>query len=221
MTIPSLTSLQNVTIPTTFEDALLKLNSSLPSLTDLKTKLDAIIDTPFELLKTQINETRLEIAASFNSSILPVPSLQSLAATDANSLNAQLCSGLDTSLVDDTANALHKLATVAIGLMFFVLILIWVGLMLWEWKRWHALTGVIEEVEQEWKRDDALGKERDAWKTVAIVEHPILEKYGTRVLDRFAKRERTKTNIRWYCEYTFPLHTVLSHQAHTLLQYPI
>lgn len=40
--IPSLNSLANVTLPTGFEDALLKLNSSLPTLDELRDKLDAM-----------------------------------------------------------------------------------------------------------------------------------------------------------------------------------
>lgn len=38
--IPSLSALQNVTLPSDIEDSLIKLNSSLPSLSDLKSKLD-------------------------------------------------------------------------------------------------------------------------------------------------------------------------------------
>lgn len=40
--IPSLSALNNVTIPTGFEDSLVKLNSSLPTLDDLRDKLDAV-----------------------------------------------------------------------------------------------------------------------------------------------------------------------------------
>lgn len=38
--IPSLSSLQNVTLPTTFQDSLTKLNSSLPTLDDVRQSLD-------------------------------------------------------------------------------------------------------------------------------------------------------------------------------------
>ena len=38
--IPSLSALQNVTLPSDIQDGLVKLNSSLPSLSDLKSKLD-------------------------------------------------------------------------------------------------------------------------------------------------------------------------------------
>lgn len=41
-TIPSLNALANVTLPTDFEDALVKLNASLPTLDDLRDSLDAL-----------------------------------------------------------------------------------------------------------------------------------------------------------------------------------
>lgn len=40
--IPSLDSLQNVQIPTGFEDALRNLNNSLPTFQDIKEKLEAV-----------------------------------------------------------------------------------------------------------------------------------------------------------------------------------
>ena len=40
--IPSLDALQNVTLPTDFEDSLKKLNNSLPGLSDLKDKVDSM-----------------------------------------------------------------------------------------------------------------------------------------------------------------------------------
>jgi len=40
--IPSLDALNNVTLPTDFEDALTKLNSSIPSLSDLRDKIDSM-----------------------------------------------------------------------------------------------------------------------------------------------------------------------------------
>ena len=188
--------MQNVIVPTTFEDSLIKLNTSLPSLSDLKQKLDDIISTPFELLKKEINETRFEIVASFNDSALPVPSLKQLSADGSSALKQELCGDLDTSLIDDTANALHKLSTVAIGLMFLLLILIWTALCFYEWRQWRALKNTIETVEEDWKRDDA----RDAWRVVAIVEHPLLERYGRRVFDRFKMGETAEMNTRWYRE---------------------
>ncbi|KAK4685364.1 hypothetical protein P7C73_g4789, partial [Tremellales sp. Uapishka_1] len=197
ISIPSLTALENVTVPTGFESTLLKLNSSLPTLSDLKAKMDSIIDTPFELLIAQINQSRIDIAASFNSSILPVPSLTSLSADDANSLNNQLCSGLDTALIDDTASALNKLSNVAIGLTFLLLFICWGVLCFWEWRKWKAMRDRVETLEEEWAREGKM----DSWRVVAVVEHPILEKYGSRVLKRVTSSPKTRTNLRWYLAY--------------------
>ncbi|ODN97311.1 plasma membrane fusion protein PRM1 [Cryptococcus wingfieldii CBS 7118] len=196
-TIPSLSFLANVTIPTTFEDGLLTLNSSLPTLNDLKEKMNEIIDTPFELLISEINSTRLEMAASFNSSILPVPSLSSLSASSGNDLSNELCSDLDTSLIDDTAKALHKLSSIAIGLMFLLLFLVWAALAIWEWRKWKIMKDTVETIQEEWQHDGR----SDAWRMVAIVEHPVLERYSSHVLNRVSKSPRTRTNIRWFMSY--------------------
>ncbi|WVQ81342.1 hypothetical protein IAT38_003465 [Cryptococcus sp. DSM 104549] len=195
--IPSLSFLANVTIPTTFEDSLVTLNSSLPTLAELKDKMNEIIDVPFEALIAQINATRLEMAASFNDSILPVPSLTTLSANSANDLNNELCTDLDTSLIDDTANALHKLSNVAIGLMFLLLFLVWAALAVWEWRKWRVMKNTVEAVEDEWRREGRA----DAWRMVAIVEHPVLEKYSSQILERLAPRARTRTNMRWFLSY--------------------
>jgi hypothetical protein len=40
--VPSLDSLQNVTIPTDFEDSLIKLNSSLPTFQEIKDKVNSL-----------------------------------------------------------------------------------------------------------------------------------------------------------------------------------
>lgn len=194
--IPELSALENVTIPTTFEDSLIKLNNSMPNLDELRTMLNDLVDTPFEELKSSINSTRLEMAASFNETILPTVSLQTLAASDSSNLQNELCNGLDTSLIDDTANALHKLSNVAIGLMFLLLFLCWAALCVWEWYRWRAMKQTVEAVQMEMDRGQT-----SAWRMVAVVEHPILERYGTRILDRFTQQDRTRNNIRWFFSY--------------------
>ncbi|WWC91031.1 uncharacterized protein L201_005971 [Kwoniella dendrophila CBS 6074] len=195
--IPSLDFLANVTVPTGFEDSLIKLNSSLPTMIELKEKMNAIIDVPFEALIKEINETRIEMASSFNSTLLPVPSLSSLSSNKANDLRNDLCTNLDTSLIDNTAKSLHKLSNIAIGLMFLLLFLIWLALAIWEWRKWKTLKDTVETVEDEWKRE----KNVDAWRMVAIVEHPILEKYSSSILGRLSPSGRSRTNIRWFLSY--------------------
>lgn len=54
---PDLSALNNVTLPTTFEDGLLALNSSLPTLNDFKQKMNELIELPFEALRQEINNS--------------------------------------------------------------------------------------------------------------------------------------------------------------------
>lgn len=54
---PDLSALDNVTLPSSFEQGLVNLNSSLPTLDELRTKMDEIIQGPFEKLKVEINSS--------------------------------------------------------------------------------------------------------------------------------------------------------------------
>lgn len=51
-------ALNNVTIPTTLQDNLVQLNDSLPTLAELRDKVNSIIEIPFESLKTQVNSSK-------------------------------------------------------------------------------------------------------------------------------------------------------------------
>jgi len=196
ITIPSLSALENVQIPTNFEDSLVRLNQTIPSLTELKDKMAQVLAIPFDKLKLEINETRLELAASLNASILPTPPLSSLSAKYADDMTNVLCSDLDTSIIDDTAKALHHMSSVAIGLMFLALFICWAVLCIWEWRRYRAMKLAAEEVEREWERE----KNIDVYRMIAIVEDPVLERYGSMVLQRVAPKPRTRMNLRWYSE---------------------
>lgn len=195
--IPSLAFLQNVTIPTTFEDSLIKLNKSLPTLDEVRTLLDKVIDMPLDKLIGEINVTRHEIATQINDSILPTPSLHSLGAGNAAQLQAELCNNVDTSLIDDTAKALHTLGTTAIALMILLIILGWCVLAFWEWRRWHCMKQSVEAVQTEL----ATHGSTDAWMLVSAVEHPVIYRYGVPVLRRVAPTPRLSANLRWFMSY--------------------
>ncbi|TXT09106.1 hypothetical protein VHUM_02580 [Vanrija humicola] len=195
--IPSLRFLHNVTIPTTFEDSLIKLNQSLPTLDEVRGLLDKVIDMPLDKLIKEINVTRHEIAAQINDSILPTPSLHSLGAGNAAQLQAELCSNVDTSLIDDTAKALHTLGTTAIALMILLIILGWCVLAFWEWQRWRCMKQSVEAVQTELASHGA----PDAWMVVSAVEHPVLYRYGVPVLRKVAPTPRLRANLRWLLSY--------------------
>ncbi|GMK56113.1 hypothetical protein CspeluHIS016_0211690 [Cutaneotrichosporon spelunceum] len=192
--IPSLNLLSNVTISTGFEDSLLRLNGSLPSLGELRDKMNTLINTPFEALKAEINETRLEIANRLNASTFPVPALQTL--RQGSGLRGELCGDLDTGFIDDTAAALHKLGGIAIGLMVLALLLGWGALAFYQWQRWRALKETVAAVEGEWRREAP-----NAWTTVAVVDAPLIERYAVPLMNKAGVKPRTRNNIRWLLSY--------------------
>ncbi|KAJ6570421.1 hypothetical protein B0H10DRAFT_2353933 [Mycena sp. CBHHK59/15] len=68
---PDMSSLQSLTLPTTFEDQLNNLNTKLPTLNELRQIVDNIINTPFSDLKADINTTFASL--STDPSIFPIP----------------------------------------------------------------------------------------------------------------------------------------------------
>lgn len=197
--IPALSSLENVTIPTTFEDDLIKLNSSIPSLDELRDAIDNLIDTPFEALKAKLNATMLNLTSTFNSSVLPVPeypSRQYASLAASNSTSSDLCAGVDTGFLDDVANNLARLVKISIGLVVLAAFLAWLAFMTWEWWVWKKMGEQAEQVATTVAREGRV----NGWQVVHIVEHPVLERYMASVLPRLSRRRQIQDNWRWLCE---------------------
>lgn len=68
--------LDNVSLPHGFMDALVSLNSSLPTLDELKSGMNSIVSTPFVALRSDINGTLGN--ATVDLSLLPIPAKQSI-----------------------------------------------------------------------------------------------------------------------------------------------
>lgn len=74
---PNLDFLNNVGIPDDFLNALVGLNDSLPTLDELKQKMNGVIAIPFEALRTDI-KTDLG-NATFDRTLFPVPDKEQMA----------------------------------------------------------------------------------------------------------------------------------------------
>lgn len=74
--VPSLDFLNNVTLPTDMLNALSSLNASIPTLAELRDKMDSIIAIPFEDLRAEINGTLKD--ATVDRSLMPVPARSTL-----------------------------------------------------------------------------------------------------------------------------------------------
>lgn len=160
---------------------------------DLRNYTEALIAIPFNKLREDINQTRFNITSGLNESMLPVPPLQQLGAQRGDTLAKELCSDLDTSVIDRTARALYKLGTAGIVALCLVVVLGFAVLAFWQWMEWRAIKASVELVES--------SGVRDPWAIVAMVQHPMMEQRVQPMLDRWNLQPRTRNNLRWFCEY--------------------
>ncbi|KAI0288790.1 hypothetical protein BC826DRAFT_1098652 [Russula brevipes] len=201
--IPSLDSLQNVTLPTDFQDSLTKLNASLPSIAVLKHTVNDLLDTPFELVKAEINTTFAGL--SFNSSILPVPDRSTVT----------FCDDLDTSLVDDLARGLLKLANIGLVLIAILILLLLVGYSLLEWYKWRSLKRHLEYTRKAWVADPTvvhIGPASAPMMTLsdhnllmlhADSTHPLLTRLAYKLSALFRLSRSHHINLCWFFRYIF------------------
>ncbi|KAJ7646929.1 plasma membrane fusion protein PRM1 [Roridomyces roridus] len=202
--VPDLSALENVTLPQSFTDAINNLNSTIPTFTELKQLIDQFVDTPFEVLKADINETFSGI--SFNSSVLAVPELNTLS----------FCSDLDTSFIDDLGHDLvqvAKIGTVIIIILIFVLI----GLnCLLEWYKWRCQRRHLEYTRQAWTSDPTLFNktatgglpnitlsDHNLLMLQADGAHPLLTRIANRISATLRLSPSKHINLRWFLHYVF------------------
>ncbi|UZJ57166.1 hypothetical protein CBS101457_006486 [Exobasidium rhododendri] len=191
---PDLSALSNVTIPNTLQDSLLQLNSSLPTLADLKARIDDLIQTPFESLKLQVNTTINNF--SFNQSTLPVPEMQSISYCNAS---------LDTQPLNDLANDLKKVEYIGVGLLIFVGLVFLTFNLLREWYSWRSLNTHVARTRQAFERSREQEKEqilitdRGLMSLLQLSTHPLLADWGLKAAERMGIRSRSgKTCLRWW-----------------------
>lgn len=189
--VPSLTSLENITLPHEIQDGLVKLNATLPTLQQLKQSMDALIETPFEEMKREVNATLASF--QFNHSVFPVPEMQ----------NVTFCDRIDTSPLDELGNALKNVARwglVALLLIAIVVMLIGVA---WEWWKWQKEVKAVERTRSLWlaqrssahsdgndKFCDNILKTENLMSLLTISQHPLISFCSLNYCKRLGIRTR-------------------------------
>ena len=221
LSVPSLDALQNVTLPTDFEDALNKLNASLPTVSDLKDKVNALyvlyssnpllclclhcsLDTPFEALKADINNTFSGL--SFDSTVLPIPEQNTLS----------FCGQLDTSVVDDLGRDLLKATKIGIVILIFLALLLLAGNCALEWYKWRCMKFHLENTRQAWMSDPTIYHTGPARSTPSMTltdhnlmmlhansTHPLLTRIAYAISRRFRMSPSQHTHLQWFFHYVF------------------
>ncbi|CAE6424032.1 unnamed protein product [Rhizoctonia solani] len=206
--IPALSGLDNIKIPTDLQDGLAKLNSTLPTLDQLRDTVDKIIAIPFNEIKKEINETFASPAMRFNTSVLAVPARS----------NIQFCDGLDTSIVDDLGRDLRKIGRIGIVLLLLALVLLILGAMAVEWYKWRVLQGELERTREAWSTDSnvqhpQLGGYQGVPMMVmsddnlmllhATQQHPLLSALANRLANALKLSATSYTHLRFFFAYVF------------------
>ncbi|KAI0663471.1 hypothetical protein C8Q70DRAFT_950033 [Cubamyces menziesii] len=203
--IPSLDALQNVTLPTDFEDSLKKLNNSLPSLSDLKDKVDSIVDTPFELLKKDINDTFAGL--SFDVNALPVPEQNTVT----------FCDQMDTSVVDDLGRDLVKAVKIGIVIMIILIFLLIAANCALEWYKWRVMKQHMQRTREAWMSDPAVQHVTYSKTNVPVVDmsdhnlmclqatsaHPLLMKLANKLSTLLRLSPSQYIHLQWFFHYVF------------------
>ncbi|GJJ06455.1 hypothetical protein Clacol_000647 [Clathrus columnatus] len=202
--IPSLNALNNVTLPTDFETALLKLNSSLPSLSDLRSSIDNLIDTPFELVKKEINETFFGL--TFNESLLAVPQSDTIS----------FCGQLNTGVIDDLGQELIKVAKIGVILLIVLALLLVAGNCLLEWYKWRSLHRHLERTRRAWTSDPTVYHlnvnsstpvlqmtDHNLLCLHATSMHPLLARIANRLATIFRLSPTQYTHLQFFFHYVF------------------
>ncbi|KAF5380251.1 hypothetical protein D9757_008198 [Collybiopsis confluens] len=200
---PDLSALNNVTLPSGFQDSLNKLNSSLPTFSQLKDDINAILDSPFELLKKDINDTFAGL--SFDSSLLAVPEQNEVT----------FCDQLDTSVVDDLGQDLIKIAKIGV-IIIILLALLLVGFnCLLEWYKWRCQKAHLEYTREAWTTDPTVSHVKGmGGPAVTLTDHNLLMLQAngahpliTRIVNQLSARlhfsPTTHINLSWFLHYIF------------------
>ncbi|THH33317.1 hypothetical protein EUX98_g878 [Antrodiella citrinella] len=201
--IPSLSGLQNVTLPSDFETALTSLNNSLPTLSQLKDDLESIVDTPFELVKKDINDTFEGIV--FDRATLPVPAVNTVS----------FCDQMDTSVVDNLGRDLVKITKIGTIILIAVAILLILANCALEWYRWRCLKAHLRYTREAWTSDPSLYY--NGSKTAPIVDlsdhnllmlqassqHPLLMRLANTMTAIMRLSPSQYIHLQWFFHYVF------------------
>ncbi len=161
----------------------------------------ARIDTPFELVKQDINATFANITLTPDG--LPVPQLNTIS----------FCGQLDTSVIDDIGHDLIKL--VKIGIVIIVLVaLLLVGLnCLLTWYKWRCMKNHLEYTRQAWSTDPTIVhvkasvspqvtlSDHNLIMLQANSEHPLITRIMNTLSSRFHLTPTQHTYTQWFLHY--------------------
>ncbi|KAK9237101.1 hypothetical protein V1525DRAFT_404956 [Lipomyces kononenkoae] len=191
LSIPEISELENLTIPSSINEHLAGLQSDLPTFSDVKNATSSAIRYPFEILRSVVNSSFSDY--TFNRSLLPVPTKDSVA----------FCSddpGIQ-NFFDDISSLVHTLFKISIIVLIVVAILAMLPmgyLDLYHWRRFRRRVYILTRSLQ---RTD---KYLDPIDSFHVATHPLSAFVGLYVT-RPIESIKNKVMLRWLIAYvTYP-----------------
>lgn len=202
--LSSFDALGNITIPTDFENALIQLNNSLPTVSSIKDSIKDLVDTPFETVKTDINNTFFGL--TFDASVLPVPEQNTVS----------FCGNLDTSSIDNLGNDLLWITKIITIVLIAFLLLLLAGHCAIEWYKWRCLQRHLRYTREAWLSDPTVyhSNPSQGIPTVTLsdhnllmlqtdAQHPLLTRIANSLSARFRFTPSQHIHLRWFLHYIF------------------
>ena len=167
------------------------------------TNVDSV-DTPFELLKKDINETFGGL--SFDVTALPLPSQNTVT----------FCDQMDTSVVDDLGRDLVKVVKIGTIVLIFLIILLIAANCALEWYKWRSMKTHFQRIRDGLVSDPDVKTSRapDGRLMVGMSDHDLMSIEGTmshplvtkvvnklELLLRLSKPKKDK--LIWFFHYVF------------------
>lgn len=173
--------LENAQLPSSVDQGLDKLNSTLPTFNDVSNFTQNVLRFPFEEVKKLINESLGDY--TFNRSTLPVPAREQMTFCDGND-------GIN-SFFNGISDISHTAKKVFIALLVIAAILVCIPVAWSELRRWRSMKD----------RSQLVGKEaHDPMDVVYIVSRPYTAGAGIAAASRFSNSRR-QILVRWVIAY--------------------
>ena len=203
-TVPSADQLARIQIPTDFENSLRALNSTIPTLDDIRNKLDQVLGIPFNLLKKEINETFLNAQQSFVATPLPVPA----------GSNVTFCDQMDLTVIDDLSKDIAGLARVGLLVLVGVILVLILAYAAIQWYSQRSLLVSLQRARDQWFTDNIMDQSEKAtqrWEPTdenlliihAYIEHPLWSRFIYALSGRFNWSRETTNALGWFGAYVF------------------
>jgi hypothetical protein len=198
--------IRNFNIPDTFQQQVIALNSSLPTLDQLRGRLDQLVGVPFNLVRSQMNTTFSQVSNQIGNVTIPVPALRTV----------EFCSSMDMSFIDTLGQEIVRIANICIGVLVAcaVLVVLWNCVVIW--LQWARLSHATEVVRASWELNDANTRigEKGAPPSTQITHASLMtlnvqmqHPFAWRIVNQFTRifklGEAGRDRLAWFLAFIF------------------